>query len=496
MLRSALDLVHDDRMLRFDIFVAREELHDRTGDRESQQEDIDGMIAVEDELDTGRAVRLQLALSRWQFMRSDYATAGVYASRAVDLAASVGLDVAHAEAMLWRGKAQTWADDSDGAEQSLQRAVDLARACGRLPLLGEALRYRAMLAGNNGDFHAALDHVTQAQEVFARTGDPEMEATALAQKATTLFQMSLYAEAQSALEATLPIFRRAGHRYREAINLGNLASIAMMRGHLATSEQYAVGAIELAQSLDEVESSMTYMLVLGSVKTFTNRFESGRDHLREALRITRELGSDSAVTDSLTRLSTLELHAGHLDEALAYARESVQVAATVPSDLDRGLGRQSLGYAALAAGLWDEAEGRSSSPGSCSSSSASTRPRGSRWSASPVRSPAAGTLRVRSSCSSRCSTASTPAASPARRSPGLMLRTIVDVLAAAGDARAATALEQARTYLRAMADEVGDPGSRRATSPCRCTPRCSRAEAARPPPWFRDTRWRSFLSHL
>ena len=53
--------------------------------------------------------------------------------------------------------------------------------------------------------------------MFARAGDTEMESAALAQQATTLFNMARYAEAQTALEETLPIFQRAGHRYREAM---------------------------------------------------------------------------------------------------------------------------------------------------------------------------------------------------------------------------------------------------------------------------------------
>ena len=167
--------------------------------------------------------------------------------------------------------------------------------------------------------------------------------------------MGRYADAQDALEQTLPIFRRAGHRYREAINLGNLAAITMMRGHLATADRYAREALEIAHQLEEVEAGATYNLVLSAVETFCSRFDEAREHLLEALQITREIGG-TGETDALTRLSTLELAAGDLDEALELGRESVRVAATVPSDLDRGYAQQALGYAALTAGLWDEAE--------------------------------------------------------------------------------------------------------------------------------------------
>ena len=41
--------------------------------------------------------------------------------------------------------------------------------------------------------------------------------------------------------------------------------------------------------------------------------------------------------------------------------------------------------------------------------------------------------------------------------PGEMLLCCHRILVEAGDPRAAAVLEQARTYLRAMAEEVGDP---------------------------------------
>ena len=64
--------------------------------------------------------------------------------------------------------------------------------------------------------------------------------------------MGRYAEAQAALEETLPIFRRAGHRYREAINLGNLASGRVIRGQFAVSRALghaprSAGPVELEE---------------------------------------------------------------------------------------------------------------------------------------------------------------------------------------------------------------------------------------------------------
>ena len=150
-----------------------------------------------------------------------------------------------------------------------------------------------MLAGNVGDYPTSLDLAGQAREVFARAGDTEMESAALAQQATTLFNMGRYAEAQAALEETLPIFRRSGHRYREAINLGNLASIALMRGRLA--ESAAVGRARRprsARELEEREASADLPAWSSARWTpFTGAVRRGATHvLEEALEIARDVG--------------------------------------------------------------------------------------------------------------------------------------------------------------------------------------------------------------
>ncbi len=357
MLESALQHVpEDDVHLRFDILREREALFDRTGQRDVQQQALDAMQALVESLDPPRRVQLLLAQGGLHFVRSEYDDARREASRAVELAAENGHASLHAEAVLAEGKAFTWSGDNPAALESLTHAVELSRAIGRPSLLGESLRYLSMLASNNGDYPTALDHAEAAREVFARAGDTEMEGATLAQQATTYFHMGRYDEAQASLERTLPIFRRSGHRYREAINLGNLSSIAMVRGRYAAAEGYALQALEYSEELEEIEAAATYRLVLGIIETLTARVDEGRAHLEAALDVAQGIGDDSLETDAFSRLTITELAAGNPEKALERARQAVQAAATVASDLDRGYAYVALGYAALANRLWDEAE--------------------------------------------------------------------------------------------------------------------------------------------
>ena len=358
MLDSALKHAPEgDTHLRFDILLAQEDLLDRRGEREPQQRALDAMTALADHLDPPRQVQLELAQSRFQFSHSEYDTARLHADRAVEIATEIDDLALRAEATLAQGKALTWAAEGEGAHVCLTRAVELAREIGRPALIGEGLRYLAMLASNNGDFPASLEYAAEAREVFARAGDTELESTALAQGATTYFNLGRYAEAQAALEETLPIFRRSGHRYRETINLGNLASIALMRGQLASAEQWGREAVENAHQLEELEAEANYMLVLGAVATLTSRFDVARSHLDEAISIAHEVHEDATRRERrwpACRRSSWR-PATSTKPWRWRAGRSPPPPMSPPSSI-AATTQQAHAHAAAAMGLWDEAE--------------------------------------------------------------------------------------------------------------------------------------------
>ncbi len=458
MLDSALELAPaDHHHLRFDILLEREELLDRLGEREPQQQALAAMAELTDHLDAPRQIRLDLAQSRVQFSHSEYDDARRYADRAAELAGEIHHTELLAEATLLQGKALTWAAEGEGAHACLLHAVELAREVGRPAVLGESLRYLSMLASNSGDFPTSLEYAAQAREVFARAGEPELEGTALAQGAITYFNLGRYDEAQAALEETLPIFRRSGHRYRETINMGNLSSIALMRGQLASAERWARQALDMAHQLEELEAGVTYAMVLGAVATLTSRFELGRTQLGQALETARQIAVDVHIGEGLARLSTLELAAGERDLALELGREGAEVMSRVASGLDRGNAHLSHGYAAAAVGLWDEAQ----------AAFADAHAGFLETDLEPlVREAAVGLAGVDAGRGQLADAVERigpvlehldPTGLSQTWRPGEMLLSCHRILVEAADPRADDVLHQARSYLVAMAAEVGDP---------------------------------------
>jgi class 3 adenylate cyclase/tetratricopeptide (TPR) repeat protein len=458
LLEKAQDLApSEDPDLRFDVLVELEALMDRFGERDRQTAQIEEMLALEEQIDPARRVVLLTIRGNRVFVKSDYDGTRRLAGQAVQAAKALGREDLRAEALLLQGKALTWADDTEAARACLDLAVASGREAERPLVVGEGLRYLGMLAGNVGDYPTSLEMTTQAREVFARAGDTEMESAALAQQATTLFNMARFAEAQAALEETLPIFRRGGHRYREAVALSNLASIAVMQGHFATSERYATEGIEICRELDELEAIAVSSLVLAHSALFTGRQERAKSCAEEAMAIARTVGNVALEADALTRLVHIALIEDEIDDAVEYGLLGVEVGQHASSDLDRAYTHLSVGYALRWAGRLDEAdehfalaydlfEGLSldALTRECTAARAWVIGyRGDVPEAVALLEPVLGHF-SRDQMLGSCL-------------PATMLRGCVEVLRLAGDDRATEVLEQARAYLYDTAREIGDP---------------------------------------
>ena len=457
LFRQALDLAPTDQhTLRFDVHRERERLYDRIGDRARQHEELDAMAALAEVVDEERGIDLLVAQSAWAFQHSDYAEAVALASTASARATELGRDELVAWAELWLGKACTWSDDEEGAARALERARAISERTGQQSLFAEALRYLGMLASNAGRYDEAVRLGEEAVAAFARGGNPEGEATAIAQLATAYFHMSQFDEARSALERTLPIFRRSGHRYREGIALGNLASVSLTQGRLAEAERWARQSVEVSADLDDREGQATNLTVVAMVESITARYDQSVDHLEQALALARVVGAVTQETSALQRMAIAELGRGDVDAALRRARQAADVSTRSLSALETARAQLALGYAAAAAGLWQEA--RPAFVAAAEVTDTLELP-------TLAREARAGLAGVeRSEGDLEAAVALVRAVVPhldvkgleGSVSPGRVLLTCWQVLDAAGDPGARDVVGRAHTYLRARAAAVGD----------------------------------------
>ena len=359
LLHRGLELTPEDRReLRFDLLTARETVRERMGDRAGQQEDLEEMTGLVARLegDVAREMTLALARTRLAFEKSEYDEVVTQTTKIEERAGAAGLDDAVLEARLWKGKALTWAEDLEGALIALTSARDLARHLGRPYYEGEALRYLAMVANNEGDYASALELTAQARQSFSESGNADAETMATAGQATALFHLRRLDEARVLFLQLQEAFRRSGHRYGEAVANGNLGSIAYAQGRLAEAEQRSQEGLEVTRQLEDLEATSTNLVVLGDIETVVGRFEAAADHLAESLARSQEAMSAGLEAVTLARLALLAVEVGDPAAALEHAFASAVRAREAPSPMDRGFCQAAIGYACLAGADDDGAE--------------------------------------------------------------------------------------------------------------------------------------------
>jgi tetratricopeptide (TPR) repeat protein len=317
-----------------------------------------------------------------------------------------------------------------------------------------------MLANNEGHFRDALDLAEQARQVFAADGDIESEGLALGARSTTLFNLGRLDEAKVGFEQVLPLFRRSGHRYREAVVLGNLASIASRQSELAQGEKWARTAVEVTKEIGDREGAAVNLIVLAIIHTSVGRWAEAEELLVDAVSMTRDLEVAGAETSALSVLSVMELERQRPDEALARARAAVLASERVSSPLDRGHAHLALGYAAVGTGDLGTAKAAFSAAAEMFTEvevpplllEARVGLADVAIGEGELAEAIALVTEVRGQLDR------TVLAGIDR--PGAMLRTCWQVLAKAGDPDADLVLAEARRYLLECADSIGDEGMR------------------------------------
>jgi class 3 adenylate cyclase/tetratricopeptide (TPR) repeat protein len=346
----------DDRALRFDLLLARENVLNQLGDRDAQLADL---AAAEEILvgldDPARCIAVLLARTRFAFNASEYRQQAELAGRAVELARESGLADEEANALLWWGRGLAWEGEHDAADDVLDQALARARTTGQAKVAGEALRYRAIVANNRSDFPAALALLEESRAVHRGNQDAEGEGLVLAQAASVLYNQGRYQEAREQLEAALPIFAASGYKYRQAIVAGNLGTILLAHGELGEARRLLVEGLALCEEVRDREGTATGLGTIGDLYRRVGDYERAKDHLLRSLTEAPEIDASYLVSDSLLGLALVAAEEGDLDEALKWSDGAADEGSRSESQLALARARFGQGVVRSTRGELDEA---------------------------------------------------------------------------------------------------------------------------------------------
>lgn len=338
-----------DGDLLFEVLLEKERVLDRTGRREEQRVVLDALAEAAGD-DPGRRARVLVARGRWLFFHAEYADAVGVSEEATRLAGAVGLREEEVEARIMSGRSLAFSGEHRQARDHLQAALDLARECGTLLQVGEALRLLGVVATNLHEQALAVGLLEQSAGHFRQVGDDEGLALVSGQLAAVLMLAGRMEEARVHCEEALAVFTASGHVVRQGIVLGNLTSIALDTGHLDEGLVTARRSLELTESVEDFEGVVSSLQRLGEAERLTGSTGAARSHLERGVRLGEEHGLHYFVCHSLTSLSALALDESRPGEALELAGRAQAAAALSGVPLALAQSALALGLARLATG--------------------------------------------------------------------------------------------------------------------------------------------------
>jgi class 3 adenylate cyclase/tetratricopeptide (TPR) repeat protein len=327
---------------RYTLLLAREQIYDLQGARETQRADLGALAELAALLDDpARRAEVALRQARHADVTGDYAAMVAAAQRAIDLAArdQAGQAAGH---LHW-ARALWYQGDYAGVQAQASRALELARAAGSQRLEADSLRIlgnAAMYQGNYAEARTAYESAIQIQQAL---GDRQGESSTRSNLGIIAWYQGDYTVARELYGYDLQVKREIGDRYGQSLALLNLGEVAVVQGDYLGAQSYYAEALRLKRETGDRYGESVVLTSLGDVVTILGDWEQARASYDQALEITRALGHRQQQGWALARLGLLLHQQGQPDEALAQA-EQAQALARAIND------RNTLAYALTLAG--------------------------------------------------------------------------------------------------------------------------------------------------
>ncbi len=294
LVNRAIALAGDDAAILCPLLTLRLNVHNATGRRAEQADDLARLVACADTLDDvarARAARQQ-ALLACVSGQSEQTIAFARRARALladadDPPTSIGSLNEEGQALLFLGR-------SDEAETVLQRARQLAEAADRADLACVALNRLNSARRARGDLAGARDYLEQA----------------------------------------LAIARRVRNRRFEGGIIGNLGILESKVGHLDRARALCAEGLEISRSIGD-RGALPYPLNrLADIALEAGRVDDAMAYATEAHAIARDVGDRACEADALLLIGSSRLAVGRCDEAIARFDACIDLHASVETVAD------------------------------------------------------------------------------------------------------------------------------------------------------------------
>lgn len=214
--------------------------------------------------------------------------------RALDSAASLGLDSLQINIHNSLGSAFIWAGRMDEAARHLDLGTERAQAAGNRSLLTKLLMNRSLLDKRRGDDLLATD---------AAAGQ------------------AAYGQSLAGVTHALRLARECHNAYDEVHCLGHTGTTLRLLGRLDEAEAHLQATLALARTVDERHVQAETLVELGRLRLVQGRAGEAQDLLSDATELARAIGARSVLADACQVRSQALESLGDVRGALAAYKE-------------------------------------------------------------------------------------------------------------------------------------------------------------------------------
>jgi tetratricopeptide (TPR) repeat protein len=174
----------------------------------------------------------------------------------------------------WRARCHRRDRDWVAAEEDVERALELAEACGDERRIADALFQASLVAQRQGRWVLARTYSERSRDLFDRLGDQATVARLLNNLAGLNHLLGDDARAIGLLEEAFAIFVELDLAVDAGYVCSSLAEVRLERGDLALSQEYALKALDLLDDrVDHLQEVGTAQLTLGRALTAEGKLD-------------------------------------------------------------------------------------------------------------------------------------------------------------------------------------------------------------------------------
>jgi eukaryotic-like serine/threonine-protein kinase len=205
------------------------------------------------------------------------------------------------------------------------RAIEKARSLGASLLVAPAQIQRAWALANLGRVEDAATAASEAEKVFAATGDQRGVARSINFRGIVLQNLGDAPAARAKYEAALAIYRQIGNKKGVADELDNLGDVLFSLGELKASRQSYEQSLAAHEEIGNQDGIALAKGALGPVLLALGDHQGAKRMSQESVEICQRIGDRSKAAIGLAGVGSALRMEGNLEESQKYENQAVSI---------------------------------------------------------------------------------------------------------------------------------------------------------------------------